>query len=82
MARKTKPEAPAVSPAVAEPRRIELVCPCCKGKFTESAIGLKHDPALVCPLCGAFFGKTALAKAIQEARELLRLRRLLGDMSG
>jgi uncharacterized protein YbaR (Trm112 family) len=64
-----------------EPSRIELVCPLCKGKFTESLAGLKRDPALACPMCGTFLGKAALTKAIKDARGLLRLRRLLGDMN-
>jgi hypothetical protein len=66
---------------MSEPYRLELVCPLCKGKFTESIAGLKCDPALVCPMCGTLMGKAALAKAIKDARELVRLKRLLGEMS-
>jgi uncharacterized protein YbaR (Trm112 family) len=64
-----------------EPSRIELVCPLCRGKFTESLTGLKRDPALACPMCGTFLGKVALTKAIKDAQELLRLRLLLSDMN-
>ena len=61
-----------------EPSRIELICPCCKGKFTESLGGLERDPALACPLCGTFLGKVALTKAIKDAPQLLHLKRFLG----
>jgi hypothetical protein len=57
--------------------RIELVCPLCKGKFTEPLAEVKRAPALVCPMCGTLLGKVALTKAINDAQRLLRLRRLL-----
>ena len=60
-----------------EPSRIELVCPLCKGKFTELLAGVKRESALACPMCGTLLGKVALTKAIKDAQMRLRLRRLL-----
>lgn len=61
-----------------EPSRIELTCPLCKGKFTESLGRLVRDPAVACPMCGTFLGEAALTKAIKDARQLLHMRRFLG----
>ncbi len=60
-----------------EPSRIELVCPLCKGKFTDSLAEVKREPTLVCPICGTLLDKVALTKAIRDAQGRLRLRLLL-----